>query len=387
MIKFVLIVVAFFSGFSWASLKEGVDLFNQGEYEKSRSVLGHESLNENWKAQLYLLASQGFDKKERSMPLLAALKAQVNKIDRADTKDGVAIQLVHAFWHLYSEETQPFISPTFVNIAPQRHPQESQHRGVSLLAAPDEGDSLLTTTGPAQPQYHTIQREGEAQVAPLAAAREIVSSSELISQLRDENFFPLADLFEGLPDEQKGVSILEKLAKENNPHAAYFLGVFYATYKNLEGDQEKSIQGQGWHYLMKAASLKCADSIRICNEVLGVSPEEGWANNCKMWCGWAPRGVSRVACGSDISQNWWQCGLGLCGYATRWSADRLFLNIFGVSRVTLRHLLMVASSTGMLLQLLEEQGFIDIFPEGQTAPGWLGAVGAIIAYLDSAKKR
>ena len=372
---------------SFSSFEDGRKLFDAGDCEEARSVLSKDYFSENWKAQLYLLASQGFASGERSEALLAGLKTQIDKtINSPSHADYIAANLVHAFWHLFSERTKN-LSPALIagvssSLSGGQGGLDRPPRSVTLLAA-READSLLASAQ-ASASYHTIDIGSEAgSFPPLRSGLEEINTAEISQAIRQESYFPMEDLFAEQPSQEQGLRILEKLCNGKNHHAPYFLSVFYLGLD--EGGKDLKTFGLG--YLLLAADLGNISASNKIREFLKMHPQDGWAPNCKIWCGCPPYGASRLGCGGDSVGTWWNCGLGVCGYATRWTAEKFFFNIRHVSRTTLRHLLASASAAAVLIQLLETQGLIDWFDSDQTAPGWLGFFGAAVAYLDSAKKR
>lgn len=385
----------FFYLFLWipflcfSSFEDGKKFFDEGDCEQARTILSKDSFSENWRAQLYLLASQGFTAGERSEPLLVGLKSHIDRIINSPSHaDYTAANLVHAFWHLYSERTNNLSPDVIAGVSSSliRTREASSHlpRSVTLLAA-HEGEGLLASPQ-ANSSYHAINIGNEAETEnfpPLRSGLEEINTAEIRQAIRQDSYFPIDTLFTEDPSQERGLKVLEKLCREGSHHAHYFLSVFYL---GLDGGG-KDIKTLGLGYLLSAGELENVSAHNKIKEFLKMLPQEGWAPNCKFWCGCPPYGVSRLGCGGDSGGRWWNCGLGVCGYATRWTAEKFFFNIRHVSRTTLRHFLASASAAAVLIQLLETQGLIDWFDSDQTAPGWLGFFGAAIAYLDSAKKR
>jgi hypothetical protein len=362
-----------------SSIKEGIDFFTEGDYAQARTVLGKESFDENWKAQLYLLASQEFEPKERSEALLAGLKNHLRTaLAHSGHVDYIPAKLVEAFWNLYSEQTVRLPGDVFRGLGDlnlSRVSLRPTERHASAQGVAQEGDRLLASSD-TERDYHAINM-GPAEhgpFPPLAAGLEEVNTEDIVRYIRHAQYFPISTLFEGRPSEQEGFRILCDLVRERNPHALYFLGAFFLSNEEGEGTALAKNKGMGLGCMMAAAHLGNASAFMLSKKILNMDDLDGWANNCKIWC-FSREGKESpcLGCGGDSTGKWWHCGLGLCGFKTRWNAAQLFSSIRNVSRTTLENLAMLAGMGLIFVQQLEDLGAINpIFGENKPVSGIIG---------------
>jgi hypothetical protein len=441
---------------SYSSFREGIDLFNQGDYERAKGILVQESFNDNIRAQLYLLASQGFEHKERSDHLILGLKTLLQTAV-GDTRhaDHIPALLVKSFWNLYSENTiraSVVLVPQVKRLrrihthhqrvsGPRRSHSPGEH--VRFADESEEEDNIPLVSSPAAsrkeepvqahaegshsiplvqasssnvlpsetPRVAFSSRLSSSPALRLSASRgsfseddmeaqdELIEESsilpavglenldirEILNYVKGDNFFPLPGLFDGTPSEEEGEKELRTLVKERNHHAFYFLGAFYLNDK--EGNSPTVIaqrKGQGLGAIMSAARLDNTRATEFCKQFLKLDAGEEWTQNCKIWCGYGvPAGDPRVGCGGDSSGSWWNCGLGLCGFKTRWNVAQLCAGIRSISRTSLEHIVMTAGFGLLVLQQLESNEVVDLGDGAARVAGLGGVVAALGAYLSA----
>lgn len=365
----------------FSSLEDAKEYFKMGDYEKARTVLSsHDSFNENWRAQLYLIASQGFDPLERSETLISELKTHIGTVSKNPRhEDYVMAHLVHALWHLYSEgsiESDVAIIRESASPVLRERERVPPRVPTATLLAPRaeaaEGDGLLVS-GPNPSYYLAINMpEGPYDAPSLGRRWEDINTSEILNDIQPNQYFPIPQLFEGTPSQEEGLKILYALRRLGHHHASYFLGAFYLGIE--EQDREVLAQNKtlGLGYLMYAGHLGNTAALFQSQEILNLNSKAGWAANCMGWCFWKPYGVPRLGCGGDSLGQKFMCGLGLCGCGTSWTAEQFCISLRKVTRISLKNTAILGGMVLMFLQQLENAGLIDIFKNDDAVAGWVG---------------
>jgi len=369
--SFLFFVLFSFSSFS--SLRQGVDAFHEGNYKEARRILGQDNFDDNFKAQFFLLASQGFDARDRDEHLLAGLKSLVRTALADDRHDlHVPAQLIRAFWNLYSENTQqdsPLRTGGVILTAPMEIETPVARRTASRGVTEDA--SLLEDRLPHVTDVRIAMEDPGSHLPALGSRFERPDLEEIESHIHGGQHFPIPTLFEGEPSERIGVTELSELVEERNAHALFCMGSYL-----LAQDQECH-KSTGLGLLVSAAHLDNTTSYNLVKNLIGIKGKKGWTENCALWwCSGGPACAERLACGGDTRGDWWRCNLGLFGFKTRWSLGQLCFNVRSVSRTTWQALVGSAGAVLVVIQQLNTAGLIDVFENNQTAAGWIGLLAA-----------
>ena len=363
-----LFIVLLSSSIASAALDEAREAFAVGKYDAVHQTLKKPASAADHRAQLYLLATQFFDNRHPSAPTKEALKMHIAQV-RGDKshEDYLAANLAWAFWNIYSEDAelphidqQPIFDPEMQRLVPG----DLTHYGSAASSIVGASLDATDTDGAG---FDAMER-GEAGLGvSYRAPLERVNIDAVEAVINNSEYFPIRDLFEGQPSVAEGLRVLSLMGKEGIHHGLYFLG----SYTYGAGD-ERERKAAGLGYITSAAHLKNATAEDLLLKLLDKQKEPGWLHNCKIWCLWGPTRAKRLTCGASDDKKWWLCGLGLCGYATRWSANQLCFNIRGLSREAVGAVGFVAGLGLLFTQRLDQDGIIDVPENWDSFLGWLG---------------
>lgn len=376
---------------AYASFKDGIDYFNEGNYEKARTIFSTANFRDNIRAQLYRLASQGFEAEERADVFIGSLKLHLQAaLESPTNEDHLAAQLVQAFWNAYSPNSH---RRNLVSVPHAAVPSsisalldlQDDDRASSLASVPLEAsDALFINVEPVEESHgHSPSFPSMVRGAPrlnISGLREYMDNAE---------HFPFPALFEGVPREQAGIDILETLARARNMHGLYFLGSFLMTREEggAPADITASERQRGFGCIGEAAVLKHTAAQVLMDEIAGRNTSSSWSDNCECWfAGEKPKEASCVGCRGDSRGEWCYCGWGVFGFGTRWSFADVCSNLHNISRTTREHLATVSGSVLILLQQLQAAGAINFLGQGQQAAGGVGLAMVLLSYLSAQNK-
>lgn len=358
-----------------ATFSEALDEFNEGNYASARAIFS--KFETDIRARLYLLASQEFANIPISEPVKVGLKALIEEaLANQRHEDHIAAQIVHAFWHIYSEDATPPIrghQPAFhsADESPWRQvPRDEPADG----ARHEDHVALQMEAG--------VPRSGFEGGDLLGAALGRVDVEDLEVAIHQGEYFPISDLFEGTPSVDAGVRMLQALGAQRDHHAMYFLGNYIygedLDHNGLDLDHKREI---GLGLIAGAAHLKNATAKALIDQLMGEERQKGWIHNCGMWCCCSgASGTKRFYCGADQHGQWWICSMGLCGCRTRWSMGELCFNVQNLSRQTLGGIGFFFGLGLIITQQLSNSELIDLSDNMEEFLGWMGAFLAAGGY-------
>ncbi|HCI48817.1 MAG: hypothetical protein A2621_03885 [Alphaproteobacteria bacterium RIFCSPHIGHO2_01_FULL_41_14] len=216
-----------------------------------------------------------------------------------------------------------------------------------------------------------------------AAGLEHPDFQDIVDFVHGNQYFPIADLFEGGPSEENGLLDLQRLIELRKHHGFYFYGTHSLSDRSpVTIEVSAYLKSRGLGALLTAGRLGNVAALTFSKKFLKIDGSSYWTDNCECWCCYGvPIGAPRLGCAGYGEK--WDCGLGLCGARVGWTADQLCSNIRNVSRTMLENIVMAAGVGLLVLQQLSVNEVVDLGEGGSTVSGLGGTVATVAAYLSA----